>query len=103
MSSTFSSLHPTFAFSIAKTWSSVSRKKNDSKLIDNQRIHDPLINFCKRKNKISKIDYYIFGHLHAPKIKIEDKFAYVNLGDWINHNTYAVFEKDKIVLQEFIS
>ena len=99
----FSSLHPTFAFSIAKTWSSVSRKKNDSKLIDNQKIHDPLINFCKRKNKISKIDYYIFGHLHAPKIKIEDKFTYVSLGDWINHNTYAVFEKDKIVLQEFIS
>ena len=84
-------------------WSSVSRKKNESKLIDNQKIHDPLINFCKRKNKISKNDYYIFGHLHAPKIKIEDKFTYVNLGDWINHNTYAVFEKDKIVLQEFIS
>ena len=39
----------------------------------------------------------------TPTIKIEDKFTYVNLGDWINHNTYAVFEKDKIVLQEFIS
>mgnify|MGYP001285964158 CR=1 FL=1 len=99
----FSSLHPSIAFSIAKMWSSVSRKKNEYKSKDNHKIHDPLIKFCKRKNKISKSDFYIFGHLHAPKIKKEDEFTYVNLGDWINHNTYAVFEKDKIVLHEFIS
>ena len=99
----FSSLHPTISFSIAKIWSSTSRKKNESTLINNQKIHDPLIKFCRRKNEICAVDYYIFGHLHAPKLKIEDKFVYVNLGDWINHNTYAVFEKDRIRLEEFIS
>jgi UDP-2,3-diacylglucosamine hydrolase len=39
------------------------------------------------------VDYFIFGHRHyAIDLKISDKSRYINLGDWIRLNTYAVFD-----------
>ena len=39
------------------------------------------------------VDYFIFGHRHyAIDLKINHKSRYINLGDWIRLNTYAVFD-----------
>jgi UDP-2,3-diacylglucosamine hydrolase len=38
-------------------------------------------------------DFYVFGHRHTmAEINISDSARYVNLGDWIWHNSYAVFD-----------
>jgi len=52
-----------------------------------------LILYTKEKAKTMAVDYFIFGHRHyAIDLKISDKSRYINLGDWIRLNTYAVFD-----------
>ena len=44
-------------------------------------------------------DYFIFGHRHLPmEIKLNEKSKYVNLGDWINHYTYAKLANGQLEL-----
>ena len=47
----------------------------------------------KEKAKTMSVDYFIFGHRHyAIDLKINEQSRYINLGDWIRLNTYAVFD-----------
>tara|TARA_B100000902_G_scaffold395420_1_gene453958 strand:- start:279 stop:1019 length:741 start_codon:yes stop_codon:yes gene_type:complete len=96
----FSTLHPNLAFTIAHTWSKRSKRKQDSAFISNEK--EILYNYCKKKQKTNAIDYYIFGHRHIPlEIKIDKRSKYINLGDWITHNTYAVLENGIIQLESY--
>ncbi len=99
----FSRLHPNFGIRIAQFWSRKSR-------IANQEKPDPflgeekewLVNYCKRKKNEMDIDYFVFGHRHLPlEIDIDKKTKYINLGDWIHHNSYAVFDEGELTLQYF--
>ena len=52
-----------------------------------------LAQYAKRKYEQKAHDYFIFGHRHIPlDLPIAGKARYINLGDWINHYTYAVFD-----------
>jgi UDP-2,3-diacylglucosamine hydrolase len=37
------------------------------------------------------------------EIKVGENSTYYNLGDWINHYTYGVFDGEKFELREFES
>ena len=40
-----------------------------------------------------KIDYFVFGHRHLPiDYRLSPESRYINLGDWINYFTYAVYD-----------
>lgn len=45
-------------------------------------------------------DYFIFGHRHLPiDFKLDPSGSrYINLGDWIRYNTYAVFDGERLSL-----
>ena len=99
----FARLHPNFGIGIAQFWSRKSR-------IANQEKPDPflgkekewLVSYCKRKQNEMDIDYFVFGHRHLPlEIDIDKKTKYINLGDWIHHNSYAVFDEEELTLQYF--
>ena len=62
-----------------------------------------LIQYCKEQLLLNdKINYFIFGHRHLPiEHQINDKCFYVNLGDWIEHCTYALLENNKLELKKF--
>ena len=61
-----------------------------------------LTQFCKQKMKTIEVDYFIFGHRHLPlDIDLGQNTTYVNLGEWVNYNTYAVFDGEKLELKEF--
>lgn len=61
-----------------------------------------LAQYAKRKLEKKHFDYFVFGHRHLPmKLKISDKSTYFNLGDWITHYTYGVFDGEKFELKEF--
>ena len=48
------------------------------------------------------IDYFVFGHRHLPLDKEVGKNShYINLGDWLKYNTYAVFDGEKMELKTF--
>ena len=58
-----------------------------------------LVLYANRKQKEKKRDYYIFGHRHIPlDISIEPNARYINLGDWISHYTYGVFDGEQLKL-----
>ena len=47
-------------------------------------------------------DYLIFGHRHLPiDCTINEKSHYINLGEWMNYNSYAVFDGEKVELKNY--
>ena len=47
-------------------------------------------------------DYFIFGHRHLPiDFRLSDNSRYINLGEWMNFDTYAVFAGDQLELKSF--
>jgi UDP-2,3-diacylglucosamine hydrolase len=61
-----------------------------------------LAQYAKRKLESKHFDYFIFGHRHLPmEIKVGENSTYYNLGDWINHYTYGVFDGGKFELKNF--
>ncbi len=97
----FSRIHPNLALSLAHHWSLKSRAKgDDSGFISNEK--EILVDYCKQQQKITPVDYYIFGHRHLPlEIQIDKQSKYINLGDWLQHYTYAVFSNGAIALKTY--
>lgn len=61
-----------------------------------------LVQYAKRKLETEHYDYFIFGHRHFPmEIKVGEKSTYFNLGDWIDHYTYGVFDGKQFELKTF--
>ncbi|MFK5889676.1 MAG: UDP-2,3-diacylglucosamine diphosphatase [Flavobacteriaceae bacterium] len=61
-----------------------------------------LVQYAKTKLAKQHYDYFVFGHRHLPmEIALNNKSTYINLGDWVSHFTYAVFEDDKLSLKNF--
>ena len=58
--------------------------------------------YAKKKLETKHFDYFIFGHRHLPlEIKVGDNSTYFNLGDWINHYTYGVFDGTEFCLKTY--
>lgn len=60
-----------------------------------------LIIYCREVLKEKRFDYLIFGHRHLPiDFLLNDTGSrYINLGDWIRYNTYAVLDGQQLKLQ----
>ena len=99
----FARIHPNLGFSIAQNWSKKSREKENKenhKFLGEEK--EWLIQFCKEELKKKEIDFFIFGHRHLPiYYDINQTSKYINLGDWIKYNTYAVFDGINLELKEF--
>jgi UDP-2,3-diacylglucosamine hydrolase len=87
-------LHPDAGIQLANYFSRKSRAKTgnaDEIFLGEDK--EWLILYTKEKAKTMEVDFFIFGHRHyAIDLKINDKSRYINLGDWIRLNTYAVFD-----------
>lgn len=57
-----------------------------------------LITYCKEELKREYFDYFIFGHRHLPIDFKMNGSRYINLGDWIQYFTYAVFDGQHLTL-----
>ena len=59
-----------------------------------------LVQYSRKKLEEKHRDYFVFGHRHLPlDIELNDRSKYINLGDWIGHCTYAVFENETLSLK----
>jgi UDP-2,3-diacylglucosamine hydrolase len=97
-------IHPNLGMWIANSWSKRSRISNsseDEKFLGEE--NEWLVQFCKEElKKGRKVDYFIFGHRHLPlEIEIDPSTTYINLGEWINYKTFAVFDGAKMELKKF--
>ena len=95
----FSRLHPNFGISLGQAWSNKSKNRQEKLVNEDKEI---LAGYCKEQQKNNPVDYYVFGHRHIPiDVKIDERCRYINLGDWIHHNTYAVYSDQKLELKKF--
>jgi UDP-2,3-diacylglucosamine hydrolase len=61
-----------------------------------------LVIYCKEILQKQHYDYFIFGHRHLPlDIKLNAQSNYINLGDWIQYFTYAIFDGEKTTLEYY--
>jgi UDP-2,3-diacylglucosamine hydrolase len=87
-------LHPDIGVRIANKWSSKSRITNVAKNENEFKGDDEwLWAYCKQVGQSKHFDYYVFGHRHLPlDLPVNNKSRYYNLGEWVNHYTYGVFD-----------
>jgi UDP-2,3-diacylglucosamine hydrolase len=99
----FARLHPNFSMGMAQYWSKKSRLANGSN--DEQftgEENEWLIIYAKEVLQTQHYDYFIFGHRHLPlDINLSNNSRYINLGEWIKYNTYAVFDGVNMQLKRF--
>jgi len=63
-----------------------------------------LIQYSKEVLQKTHYDYFVFGHRHLPlDIRLTEKSRYLNLGDWIKYDSYAVFDGINMELKYYNS
>jgi UDP-2,3-diacylglucosamine hydrolase len=63
-----------------------------------------LITYCREVLQRQPYDYFIFGHRHLPiDFALNDRSRYINLGDWIKYDSYAVFDGRELALKYYKS
>lgn len=61
-----------------------------------------LAQYCKRKLETKHYNYFVFGHRHLPlNIELKENSRYINLGDWITHFTYGVFDGESLTISAY--
>jgi UDP-2,3-diacylglucosamine hydrolase len=58
--------------------------------------------YSKKKLLEKHRDYFVFGHRHLPlNIDLGNNSRYINLGDWVEHYTYGVFDGKTFELKNY--
>jgi UDP-2,3-diacylglucosamine hydrolase len=98
----FARIHPNLGVGIANRWSRHSRIEGGRTEHLRTHQHEWLITYSKELLKTTQYNYLIFGHRHLPlDVKLSDNSRYINLGEWVNYNTYAVFDGEKLEFKYF--
>lgn len=97
----FGILPPAVGVGIANRMSRSSRAATgqlDAKFLGEE--NEWLITYCKEILQKAFFDYFIFGHRHLPiDFALPDNSRYINLGDWIRYDSYAVFDGHSLELK----
>ena len=96
-------VHPDTGMALASYFSRLGPKhegaiKEEFKGAENEF----LVQYCLSVLEKEQIDFFIFGHRHlAIEYPLPNNSLYVNLGDWINFNSYGVFDGHHLKLQYY--
>ncbi|MCB0434125.1 MAG: UDP-2,3-diacylglucosamine diphosphatase, partial [Mangrovimonas sp.] len=96
-------LHPDWGVKLAQ-YLSVKNKlisgEEDAKFLGEEG--EWLVLYSKKKLEEKHRDFFVFGHRHLPlEIDLGNNSKYINLGDWISHYTYGVFDGEKMALKNY--
>jgi len=90
----FARLHPNFGIGLANYLSRLSRgsTKVEDKYFGDE--NEWLLTYSNEKLNEVDADYFVFGHRHLPIDRLLKNGAsrYINLGEWMIFNSYAVFD-----------
>lgn len=102
----FAAIHPRWTVELGLNWARHSRlKREDGKEPDYMgEDNEPLVLFTKEYLKTHPdINYFIYGHRHIMLDLMLSKDARLTiLGDWIKDFSYAVFDGENLLLEQFI-
>jgi len=95
----YSWLHPDLGLKLARSSSKTSRQYTTTKHYGEG---DGMMRYAKEMIDTG-YDIVIMGHRHLPICKETGKGTYINLGDWIQSNTYAELDGERIQLKQWKS
>ena len=100
----FARLHPNLGVGIANYWSQHSRIAGEKNEVRKGLEQEWLVVYSRELLKSKFYDYLVFGHRHLPlDVQLNATSRYINLGEWVNYNSYAVFDGEQLTLQYFES
>ena len=99
-------IHPDIGVRLANYFSRKSRYGNNGnkKVLEQFTTEENewLVQYCRQVLQKQHFDYFIFGHRHLPlNIKLNETSQYINTGDWLDYNSYAVFDGQKLELKYY--
>ncbi len=99
----FARLHPNFGLGLGNYFSGTSRHKNKESATFLGENQEWLCQYANEMIEHRAVDFFVFGHRHIPidHLLNNKKSRYINLGEWLNHNSYAVFDGNDITLKYF--
>ena len=98
----FERLHPNFGVGIANRWSRHSRITQGKNELRKNLEQEWLVTYSREVLQQQHFDYLIYGHRHLPlDIELNPHSRYINLGEWVNYFSYAVFDGSDIKLEYF--
>jgi UDP-2,3-diacylglucosamine hydrolase len=98
----FSLVPPRIGLGVANWWSKSSRAAGGGEEVFLGVDQEWLAIYAKEQLLTAHFDYFVFGHRHLPlTIDLGQQSKYINLGEWINYNSYAVFDGNELTLNYF--
>lgn len=99
----YTRLHPNLSFAVANFFSRTSRAATGR--VEKYYLGDEkewLVMYSQKLLQKKNYNYFIYGHRHFPLIKeLGPENYYVNLGEWFNYYTYAVWDGEKIEILKY--
>jgi UDP-2,3-diacylglucosamine hydrolase len=99
----FGALPPVIGIGLANYLSRKSRAQTgqtDEQFLGEEK--EWLIIYCKAILQQQHYDYFVFGHRHLPiNFNLSASSLYINLGDWIKYDSYAVFTGESLELKYY--
>lgn len=101
----FGVLPPNIGVGVANYFSRKSRAKAMAAHKDEQFLGEDkewLIIHCKEVLQKEHYNYFVFGHRHLPiNFNLPQSSLYINLGDWLQYSSYAVFDGANLELKYY--
>ena len=99
----FGILPPFFSIGLARYFSNKSRLaagNREEVFLGEEK--EWLLIHSKEVLQQKHFDFFVFGHRHLPiDFRLSDKSRYINLGEWMNFCTYAVFDGEDMQLKSY--
>ena len=99
----FSLLPPAIGVGTANYFSRKSRKAQEhieEKFLGEE--NEWLLTYSRQLLQKEQHNFFIFGHRHLPiDFRLSAESRYINLGEWVNFQTYAVFDGKDLVLKSY--
>lgn len=98
----FSLIPPVIGMGIANRWSHSSKASSRAEEVSGGVEKEWLAVYAKEQLSSVHYDYFIFGHRHLPlDIDLGNGGKYINTGEWLKYNSYAVFDGAELKLEYF--
>ena len=96
----FKWIHPDVGVWLAQKWSKKSRLSSTPEEMGFKgKEGEWLWQYASELEQSTHFDSYIFGHRHLPlDLEVSGNSRYINLGEWVNHYTYAKHDGHSIEL-----
>ena len=95
----YASLHPRWGIVFGSNWSISNRKRRGIRKPFIGVEKETIYQYTKKTLAEKHYDFFVFGHRHmAMDIRLNETCRYINTGEWIEAQTYAVFDGNEVTL-----